>query len=206
MGDDGDKYTVSGQSGKIYNILSDKNLQYNARFSDTWGTGGNVMSEAGIKVGKDQLDLKTGQKPGTSPLLNGKPMKTGQTYNLDGGHAVWDGDNLVINTPDYQLSLRPFVSGYSKNGNTDFINGEYTLKGNPMADGVDPSGLWGGTIDGDTNARGQNNALEFKNKNGKVTLGSASNMNVVNQYKVSSLFANDFVFNRFGTDGKPKKK
>lgn len=142
VGFGGEKYDVMGEAGKTYNILSDKDLQYNGKFV-AWDKkpGSTVIGEAGITSGKDQLEYKLGD----TPKLNGKALESGKDYSLDGGgKAKWDGSKMHYENNEYTIDLSRDPS------NKDAILSNVKVKGgaNPLADGVAAHGLLGQTADG----------------------------------------------------------
>jgi hypothetical protein len=141
-GFDGEKYDVMGKDGNIYNMLSDKGVQYNTKFSK-WGEGGaTVISEAGIQVGKDQVRF---DRSGKAPTVNGQALKKGQDVQLDnGGKAAWDGKKLEVNTGEYTIDLKSV-----KNEKGNYLDSNVKInEGGPFTDGVKPHGLLGQTADG----------------------------------------------------------
>lgn len=170
-----------GEAGKIYNILSDRDLQLNAKFVDfKKQPGGTVMDEAGISSGKDKLEYKLN---GT-PTLNGKKLVTGKNYTLDGGgKAKWDGKSLRFENKEYNINLSKDPT------NEDAILNDVQIKkgANPIADGVKPHGLLGQTADGVAGERkGKNNAGNPYKQGGTVIDGTYKD------YEVKNLFDTGF--------------
>ncbi|WP_373533562.1 hypothetical protein [Vampirovibrio sp.] len=179
-----EKYDVMGEAGKIYNIVSDRDLQLNARFVDfKKQPGGTVMDEAGISSGKDKVKFKL-NKPAT---LNGKEMTVGKTYQLDAsGKAKWDGKTLRFENKEYNINL-------SKDPTNDeaILNDVRIKKGaNPLADGVAPHGLLGQTADGVKGERkGKNNPGNPYKQGSTVIDGTHKD------YQVKNLFDTSFTKN-----------
>lgn len=179
-----------GQEGKTYNILSDKGLQYNAKFakpSNNSAAGDKtVIDKAGITSGKDKLEFDHG---GAVPQLNGKDMEKGKDYTLDnGGKATWDGTALSFNNKEYNINLSE-----DPNDSSALLSKVKVNDGvNPLADGVSPHGLLGQTADGVAGDHKGANNTNVENQGGTVIDGT------VNQYEVSDLFDTGFKqFNKF---------
>lgn len=175
-----------GESGKTYNILSDKGLQYNGKFVDFAQIPGNtVIGEAGITSGKDQIDYKLN----STPTLNGKEMENGKDYTLDAnGKAKWDGSALKFSNNEYNIDL-------SKDPTTpEAILSNVSIKdgANPLADGVAPHGLLGQTADGVAGERkGKDNTGDAK-QGGTVIDGTYKDYEVANALDTSFQKHNQF--------------
>ncbi|MGE0201355.1 MAG: hypothetical protein AB7P76_10350 [Candidatus Melainabacteria bacterium] len=135
MGFDGEKFDVQGEAGKVYNILSDKGLQYNGRFESWSGTDANIIEEAGLRVGDQTVtyNAKTG-----AATLNGESIAEGFTNDW-----IQFGDGrLKVTSPEYIVELQRMENTY--------LNSDVHLNtDNPLADGVNPHGIMGQTADGD---------------------------------------------------------
>ena len=174
-GFDGERYDIQGEDGKIYNLLSDKGIQVNGKFSKVNGNT-TVVSEMGIKIGSDKIEFKAGK--GKGPKINGKEMKKGEMVKLsDGSTAKWDGTNLNISTQEYNINIKD-------NGSFLDTNFKITDKG-VASDCVMPHGLLGQTADGNDDTR-KTTGTEGKG----VIEGS------VKDYEVKDLFSDDFKHNR----------
>jgi hypothetical protein len=183
-GFDGEKYDVMGQSGKIYNMLSDKNFQYNTAFMALGPTGNTAIGNAGILVGIDQLgfDAKVG-----IPTLNGTALAVNKKATLADGTstALWDGTTFTVDSPEYEVALK-----LQKEFGTQNLQSTIKLLGSPFADDVKPHGLLGQTADGV--AGNKDTGTDQGNQGGTVIDGS------INDYEVNSLFDTSFKnFNRF---------
>ncbi|MGE0201467.1 MAG: hypothetical protein AB7P76_10920, partial [Candidatus Melainabacteria bacterium] len=193
-GFDGEKYDVHGVAGNTYNILSDKDVQYNARF-DAWGNqGATAIGQAGIRVGSDMLvfDAKTGVAS-----LNSQTLKTGDKAALSaaGSSFAFNGNNLNVVTSEYTIDLT--------RENNDHFQSNVILNGNPLADGVNPHGILGQTADGNGVARDGNGwfhenglvaakeqgggVLDKVNADGSITTAAKDDSTVSAQYQVSSI-------------------
>jgi len=198
VGDDGGKYDIQGVDGGVYNMLSDADIQYNARFA-AWGNGGATVVDAiGVTVWNSQV----GWEVGTGPTLNGVAIAEGETTQFEGGSVSWQGNDVVVETEEYSLTFK-------NNGN--HINGDYVAK-NPFGDEVGAHGLWGQTVDagteavsGDIGAGAQGGgAIETVDADGNVVLSQAGDTQAVELYRVNDLFAtegaNDNTFFYYGAE------
>lgn len=95
----GEKFDVQGENGKIYNIFNDLDLQVNAKFGQ-WNSNATVMREIGIVLGDDQVHLGNGV-----PKVNGKEMEAGETVRLGFGVLTFDGKNLTLQNPEYEIKF-----------------------------------------------------------------------------------------------------
>ncbi len=163
-GGDGELYTITGSSGKVYSIVKDKNFEYDAKFEklNCWGTTGTTGSA--VKV-SNSCATKTSiiyyDKTGCAKLVNvvsGKLTETtiqrGVTYTLaDGGTVKFgqaygggaDGsqleERLIIKSAEgYTLSQVARTGGYIDSNFETGCKGVYS-------DGVMTSGLLGDTFD-----------------------------------------------------------
>lgn len=186
VGADGGKFDVQGEAGKIYNILSDKNIQLNSEFN-AWDGGATVLGNAGITLGQDQIQIGT----------NGVVTINGTDYN-DNGFYLNDkvekqGNNIYVRSDEYDIHF------LTKGGLMDM----YFASENAVTDNVLPQGLWGGTVDGDGLARNGDSGAGAQGGGGIITLdgtiAAAGDMETVKNYELDSLFNTDFThFNRFG--------
>jgi len=186
VGFDGEKYDVMGQAGKTYNMLSDKDLQYNTTF-EQWGTdGATVIGKTGIQVGRDQIYF---DRSGNSPTVNGQALKAGDTVPLEnGGSAKWDGGKLTVDTGEYTIDLQVKEPNNPKG---PYIDSHVSInKGGPLSDFVAPHGLLGQTADG---VKGEKSTGKDQGKQGGTVIDGT-----VDDYEVSDLWSHDSKFNRFG--------
>jgi hypothetical protein len=171
-----------GQPGKFYNILSDKNVQYNALFEEftEFQKDATAIGQAGIQVGRDRITFNRQDK---IPTLNGQPLAVGRQSLLDGaGFVDWNGTRLNINTGEYTILL-----GIGKDG---AMTSDVSINaGGPFADGVTPHGLLGQTADGVDGPK--NNGRNLGKQGGTVIDGT------VNDYEVQDLWGQTATFNRF---------
>ena len=169
-----EKYNVQGKNGGVYNILSDKTIQFNAKFTSRGRHGATAISATGIQLGQDKIDFKLHGPP----KINNQEMKKGQTINLAKGTVTWNGENLIIKTNEYTIK---------STRHKGYINTKVTVgKDGVAADGVMPHGLLGQTADGDGKVR-----------HGHGEQGQGVIDGTFKNYKVSDIFANDFTFNQF---------
>ncbi len=134
VGAHGEKYDVQGQAGHYYNLLSDKNLQVNAKF-DTYAGDMNMISEMGFTAGMDQVVIaKDGQLS-----VNGESFKDDGSYA--NGLVTKKGNAITVKTAEYTVDV---TAGSYLDAN---------FKGtNVNKDGVMPDGIWGTTLDGKATA------------------------------------------------------
>jgi hypothetical protein len=179
VGFDGEKYDVMGQSGKTYNMISDKNLQYNTEFADFGtGNGATVIGAAGIQVGNNKVALDAKTKSAT---VDGIAMTVGQKVTLDkAGSATWDGSSLAVTSSEYSINL---TVKKDPNG-TDYLDSAVKITGNPFGDNVKPHGLLGQTADGVAGAK--DTGIDQGKQGGTVIDGTVSD------YEVSGLFDTAF--------------
>jgi len=97
----GQQYQVHGISGEVYNIVSDKDLQYNSRFvflyrgdcpvvngkklRGCWSHPGSFLGELGLKTrAGDRIFISSGEaKEGFAAVqINGKAIEVGETVQL----------------------------------------------------------------------------------------------------------------------------
>jgi hypothetical protein len=181
VGDDGETYDVMGEAGKTYNILSDKGIEYNATFQ-TYGTdGATTIGQAGIQINQHKVQMDA---HADAPTVDGQTMEKDKPVDLGhGSTAVWDGTNLKITTPEYDITIK---KNHDDNG--DFLDQDLKAK-NPYSDGVDPHGLWGQTVDRD---KDQKNTGEDKGKQGGTVIDGT-----YQDYEVTDLWAYNDKYNRF---------
>lgn len=196
IGFDGEKYDVMGEGGQIYNMLSDKGVQYNTRFIDWGKPDGNgvqptVIGEAGIQVGKNLVYF---DRSGSAPTVNGEPLGKDEKVDLGNGQfAAWNGEKLTVKTEEYSISLA--VKDKANEGG--YLDSTVTLNDgvNPLADGVAAHGLLGQTADGVAGHRvGGDGNQNIEKQGGSVIDG------VVDDYRVDNLWDNDFQYNRFAPE------
>ncbi len=187
VGAEGGKYDVMGEHGKIYNILSDKGIQFNAQFAEYKGQeNATIMSNAGLTLGEDQVAYG----------IDGKLLINGEEMTEDGsfleGQVVKTGSTITIKSAEWDLRLE----------NTDnHLNYDFK-SGNAAADGVLPHGLFGQSADGDGQAR---NGDEGKGAQGggaietiDGTISEKGDKETYKAYEVTSLFDTEFEqFNKF---------
>lgn len=182
-------YDVMGESGKVYNILSDKSIQFNAEYQ-CYGTETNTtVSKVGIKLKPDNgtawqvaFDAESG-----TPSIDGTALTNGQTKTLTmNGQAAsvyFKDGTLWVKTPEYVLEI------IDKGTHIDTLV-KTTDKG-VLCDLVNPNGLLGQTLDGDANLRVGNQGAGAQGQ-GAIDLDYQN-------YEVSGLFADPEAYiNRFG--------
>ena len=189
VGAEGGKFDVQGEDGKVYNILSDKNIQINSEFKAWGGGGATVMGAMGLTLGNDAVSFNADGEL----TVNGE-VKGDGSY-LDGA-VTKEGDQVQVNFGEYELTIDSV-----KNGRGNYMNIAYGSE-NVAADGVMPHGIWGQTADGDGEARngdkgkGAQGGGAIEGLDGKIT--ESGDKTTVTHYEVGGLFDTSFTnFNRF---------
>lgn len=193
-GFDGQNYEVSGEHGKVLNILSDSNIQVNALFNNCIHPdfdGLTYMHAFGIKVGNKSVGVhkifySIDKPPRFDHELIGenKIFPTG-IYDAKGqmvmGSVGKIGNKLIINTGEYILEL-----GRMSECNQDMLSIKASVTSlGVLADGVLPHGILGVTGRFDKRyTNGGNQGEGILDGNWK-------------DYIVSSLYADDFKYNCF---------
>lgn len=150
---DGGKYDFQGEAGKIYNILSDSNLEFNSKFKEYTNPGTTVMGQTGITVkgldGTKSL-ISFNADSGTA-FVDGSRLKDGQTVTLaDGGAATLNGNKLTVETKEgYKITQTINDKDKVKHINSDIETSDKGVN----SDGVMPTGLLGETFDEDKDIR-----------------------------------------------------
>ena len=189
VGAEGGKFDVQGEDGKIYNILSDKDIQINSEFKAWGGGGATVMGEMGLTLGNDTVSFNADGEL----TVNGEAQGDG-SY-LDGA-VTKEGNQVQVNFGEYELTIDSV-----KNSRGNYMNIAYGSE-NVAADGVMPHGIWGQTADGDGEARngdkgtGAQGGGAIEGLDGEIT--ESGDKTTVTHYEVGSLFDTNFAnFNRF---------
>jgi len=188
VGFDGEKYDVMGTPNDFYNMISDKNFQYNTQFKD-WGNDTTVINKAGITIGKDKLEFDA---DADAPTLNGTAIALNKKTTLADGKsiALWNGTLFKVDSPEYEVQLSKDSDAKGK-----FLRSSASLVGDPFADGVKPHGLLGQTADG---IAGEKNSGVDRGKQGGTVIDG-----IVTDYEVKGLFDTAFKsFNRFNVASK----
>lgn len=146
---DGSKYDFQGTTGQNYNLLSDNNLELNAKFGKYTKEGTNIISQTGLTVkgsSDDDISLVSFGSDG-SATINGEAMKEGSTQTLaDGGTAVLKDGKLTITTAEgYTVVQTTAESSGVSYVNVDVESGSKGVN----SDGVNPDGILGNTFLGD---------------------------------------------------------
>ena len=185
VGADGGRYDVQGKAGKTYNILSDKDLQVNAKFQAYGGGGATTMGEIGVTMGQDQVQIDKAGKV----TINGEAMEGNSA--LDGA-ITKSGKVVTVKSGEYQIKITS-AGGY--------LNAAFNSD-NVAADGVMPHGVWGQAADGDGKARngdkgaGAQGGGAIEGLDGEIS--KKGDKTTVQQYEVNGIFDTDFAnFNRF---------
>ena len=174
-GANGQKYDIQGKAGTIYNILSDKDLQVNAKFQPWKGSPtANIMSDIGITAGKDQVGFGVDGKFS----INGKTVGDG-TYNLGNGSVTKTGNSATIKTPEYTVT----ASIGAEDANNKYMELKFESP-NVTADGVLPKGLWGQT------ANGKDSTTPTEAQASQFVVNSMFDTNFANNNQFNSGFGN----------------
>ena len=202
-GDDGGLYDVTGEADRVYNLLSDSNLQLNAKFVYWQGevVDGTVIGELGLQLGNDKLFVDL-----NGASLNGNDLAEGQSA-MGSGTVDYDGTVTTIDTGDYKLTLT----------RQDGLFAVRIKVIDPFSDFVAPHGLWGQTVDGDTAARNGDfykdnyiyglqggGALDAVDSDGNIVRTVRGDMSSYELYETSDIFSTDALnaegeaFFRFG--------
>lgn len=189
VGGDGEIYDFMGEPDKYYNILSDKRIQFNSKFTE-WKGGQvkdgfkpTVMSEAGIQLNGKKIEFKVGSD---GPTVDGVKLELNTPKDLGHGcTATWDGTNLTVTSPEYRIVITKVP-----NENGDYLNHEVTTI-RPYDDSVNPHGILGQTFDQNTEQKNTGNTTNSTYQGGSVIDGSYTD------YDVTDLWATDFSYNVF---------
>lgn len=203
---DGKNYDVQGTANDIYNIISDKKLQFNAKFVPFANPGTTVIGDVGLKIGDPQNAARVQFSASGPATVNGEALQPGsqKTFrtgirNQQGqevhGYARLspDGNVLTVNTGEYTITFTKKTSdGVAHLDKEVRVNQGTGAK----ADGVLPHGLLGQTVD---HSYANRNAVEGAKQGEGMIEGD------VTKYRVNSgdIFGDDFAFNRFGSEGGP---
>jgi len=191
-GFDGDKYDVQGESDHVYNILTDRNMQFNAYFFKNPSMGGTVIGSIGIKFGRNRVYY---DKDGNADI-NGE-MVTDGVRHLDGGATVEVSSKpgsrkLRFTCLDYSVRL----AVKEEHNERLYLNQRVTISNHRvatiMSSGISPHGLLGQTAD-----------LDGKARHGKIGADAQGEGAIEGSYKdyeimSGNVFGDDFKFNRFG--------
>ncbi len=186
VGAEGDDYDVHGEPGKIYNILSDKNLQVNTAYKGG-GDGITYNGALGITMGGDKVQIDS--KANVS--INGKVMSDG-SYRVGTNTVSKKGSQVVLQIPEYTIKATSMGS---------HLDVKMESK-NVVLDGIKPHGIWGQTADGDGKARKGDKGADAQG--GGVlemldgTISPKGDKTTYKLYEVKGLFDTNFTnFNRF---------
>ena len=166
----GGRYEVRGEAGKIYNLLSDRDIQINARFVPS-GTVETNLGDFGITIRNHQLEYREGGEV----FLNGLRLESGMEAVLENGETItWNGHALTIQTNEYrEIRITP--------NRIEVRTAELGV----FQDCIMPHGLLGQAFDVSGLAR-----------NGTGIQGEGAIQGNYRQYEVSALFSNSFIHNR----------
>ena len=127
---------------------------------------------------------------GESPTFDGTALIPGDEIQIDNVSVRWVGNEVTVETEEYDLKF------IQRNGRVSYLDGEYVAK-DPFQDEVGAHGLWGQTVDGDTDAvsgdegRGAQGggAIETVDDDGNVVLSERGDVEPVELYEVDELFS-----------------
>ena len=197
VGQDGGKFDVQGEAGKIYNLLSDQGFQMNGEFQE-WGDGKTTVGEVGIVAGGDEVTVKGSGEV----LVNGRPLEEGETVRLGDGGYVTKGDDgkTTVVAGEYKVEFE-----HKDSSRGDYLNMTVSTD-DANSDGVLPHGLLGQTFDVDDDARngdkgsGAQGGGAIERTNGEFT--ESGDKHTVEAYEVANLHDTDFGgFNMFERGG-----
>ncbi len=181
-GPDRDLYNVVGEAGKIYNLLTDTNVQINAKIDqfDFGKVSRNGLSELGIQAGHEQIHV----------TQDGAITVNGEVLDLTEGEAITIGEVEIVNegvgkhlikAGEYEVTVSALQLSLGSGGlRIDFAST------NANADGVLPHGLWGQIVDADNIARRSGDPQ-----------GAGVIEGVYTDYEVSDIFDVDYKFSKF---------
>lgn len=140
---DGGKWHFNAKAGANYNYFTDSNIKLRATHSISGKNNFRAVNEINITLNGPQKDNHISMKTGSSPQLDGKEMKAGQTYSLeDGGLTSWDGQELYLrNNEGYQFKF--------KTQNQSIVGTIKSPEDGVFQDQTMPTGLIGQTFDKD---------------------------------------------------------
>lgn len=136
VGADDEKYDVHGEAGKTYNLLTDKGIQYNAKFekyngaATVEGVQPTIISEAGITIGEgaDAHKLFVSRNPegdvrAELGLEEGSALENGKVYPAtDGVHFYqWNAEANAF-------SSVPTIDGKPMEAGKEYVYGENKVK------------------------------------------------------------------------------
>lgn len=185
--------------GKIYVILTDKNIQLNARFktANKLHNESTVncpkISAAGIQIKHNKLLIRA-DKP---PKLNRDYLAPQKLYMLSDGTAIWDEATLTLrlSTPTYTFQFQQMELNQLQN----FLIMTMRTAGDPFADGTLPHGLWGQTLNPYLdNPPSIHKTIDAFTSTGVIAKSKTNHQTALAQYETHNLFGNTSRFNRFG--------
>lgn len=197
FGLDGGRFDFMGEADKYYNMLSDSNVQYNAKFKGI-GPGATALGEVGFQVGTAQSGYTRIQfAPGGRPIVNGQVLRPGTRIVFDTGLVNNSGQRvrgfvayneqtktMSVNTGEYQFDI------IDQGGQTLDQRTQVTTLG-VKSDGVTAHGVFGQT------AHFQPGRV-LNGRLGQGAQGEGAIAGHYRQYEVSGLFATQNTYSRFG--------
>ncbi|MBD9355883.1 hypothetical protein [Methylomonas albis] len=181
-------FDVMGQAGKVFNILSDKQIQVNNLYKSSNVSGATMVGAVGIKLLDDFGEIHQIQySTNSAPMLDGKMVKESEikTVTMQGKKATvaYDAHVLKIETPEYKLKFTAQTD--------DSLDERIQIQpSGVLTDNVPPHGLLGQTADGDSNIR--------HGKTGDGAQGEGAIDYSYQKYQVVDLFSDpDADINRF---------
>jgi hypothetical protein len=137
VGGKGQTYSVQGQTGGIYNLLSDTGIEVNGKLQAYGNGGAETVGEMGINLNGDDIDIKPGQL-----TINGQQIDMSKPGSyLNGAVTVNKDGSITVKNDHYTLSITN-GGGYLNTNITATNAGRLQQVG-----GVWGQSLEGGTID-----------------------------------------------------------
>ena len=143
-GADAEKYDIQGKAGVIYNILSDDNVQVNAKFakfnnSDT----ANAMGELGFRINGDEIKVgydKSGKK---LVEINDVAQEMGSDWSKNG--VTWKDGKLSVEAKSTDGESWNFDVKFQRAGNTNYL--DLGITGDDIGkNSTTTTGLWGHSL------------------------------------------------------------
>lgn len=137
QGFDGEKFKVHGTKGKTpyYNLITDDNLNVNAKFGKIGNSTGTWLLETGLQVGDQQIRWDAKSNAPVVVTDNNRVLNEGDTVDLGNGQtARFVNGQLQVNTQEYDFNLN---RRYSDLRGGNFLNlDNVVLKGDDNANGI----------------------------------------------------------------------
>eukprot|EP00028_Trichosphaerium_sp_Am-I-7-wt_P001847 CAMPEP_0168531020 /NCGR_PEP_ID=MMETSP0405-20121227/15113_1 /TAXON_ID=498012 /ORGANISM="Trichosphaerium sp, Strain Am-I-7 wt" /LENGTH=305 /DNA_ID=CAMNT_0008555571 /DNA_START=335 /DNA_END=1249 /DNA_ORIENTATION=+ len=114
----GQKYDFHGESGSIFNLVTDNNFQLNAFFVDAdlrRMKNKTYMGQLGFRIGNDKIFFGCNRRDGTTTsLINGKEFtSTGKTWLQHGNVQRLSSGSTIIESMQYRFRVKFSRSSHS---------------------------------------------------------------------------------------------